>query len=142
MMRSWFILFATTFTMTTLVVSLTTWIIPEMDAFDNQYVILLAVSSALLSLCLELLQKLSIKSVILNILLDITVIFLIVFLTGVFIQLYPIQLYYFMLILILVIVIYIIITLIYHLILTKEAEDMNKKITDWRNKHAESKSSK
>jgi len=141
-MRDWFILFATTFTMTTLIVCLTTWIIPNMDGFDSRYVIMLAISSALLSLCINFFNRLSIESLPLNILLDITVVFTIVFSTGAMIRLYPMQLEYFILILVLVIVIYFIITLIYHFILTKEAEDMNGKIADWRDKHVDSKSLK
>lgn len=137
MMRNWFILFVTTFTIATLTISFTTWLIPDMNQFDNNYVILLAISSALLSLCLSLLNKLSIENTALNIFLDISVIFTIVFFTGLMIHLYAVTLENSILILGLVIVIYIIITLIYHFILTKEAQDMNRKITDWRNKHVD-----
>lgn len=137
-MRNWFILFATTFTITTLTVTITTWLLPTMNEFDSRYVIMLAISSALLSLCLILLHALLLESLMLQIVLDITAIFTIVFLTGVMIGLYAIELDKIILILLLVIVIYIIISFIYHAILTKEAENMNRKIADWRDQHADS----
>lgn len=138
MMRSWFILFTTTFTITTLIVTLATWLIPVMNKFDIRYVMLLAISSALLSLILNWFEQLPIENSVLNILLDVSVIFTIVFSTGAIIQVYPVRLSSFVIVLILVLIVYMIITLIYLFILTKEAENMNKKITVWRSKHVKS----
>lgn len=139
MMRNWFILFTTTFTITTLILTITTWFIPNVSAFSSQYIILLAISSALISLFMVLFNRLPIEHIVLNILIDITFIFSIVYFTGMIINLIPMDLFNFILVLSLVILIYIIITLIYMFILKKEAEDMNKKISHWRNNHVESK---
>lgn len=135
MMRNWFILFATTFTITTLVVSISTLFVPLMSEFDYKYVFHLAISSTLLSLYIHLIYKIPIQSNLVNILLDVTVILAIVYITGYYVHLYPNHIYSFILVFVLVIVIYSIITLIYHFILTKEAEQMNGKIEEWRNKH-------
>lgn len=137
-MRNWFILFATTFTITTLTLTLTTWFIPYMATFNSRYIILNAISCTLLSFLLIASKRLTIESFILSALLDISVIFTIVFSTGAIIQLYPINIANVLLTLSLVIIIYIIITFIYLFILTKEAKDMNEKITDWRNQHVDS----
>ncbi len=137
MMRDWFILFATTFTITTLTVSVSSWLISDMQVFGNQYILFLAISSALLALCLNLFHKLSIESYLLTIVLDLAIIFTIVFTSGVMLQLYPLHIEPAVITFVLVVIIYFIITLIYHFILMKEAEDMTKKITDWRNKHVD-----
>lgn len=142
MMRNWFILFTTTFTITTLILTITTWLLSNISAFNSQYVILLAISSALISLFLILFNRLAIEHIILSAFVDISFIFLTVYITGIIINLIPIDLFNFILVLSLVIAIYIIITLIYLFILKKEAEDMNKKISHWRKKYVESKSLK
>ena len=139
MMRNWFILFATTFTVTTLTLTITTWFFPNISAFNSRYIILLFISSALISLFIVLVNRLPIENIILSVFIDITFIFVVVYGTGASINLIPVDLFNFVLVLSLVIIIYIIITLIYMSILKKEAEDMNEKITKWRNKHAESK---
>ncbi len=138
MMRNWFILFATTFTITTLVITMTTWFIPYVSAFDTTYIILLAISSALISFFMILMNRLSVENIVLSIIIDITFIFFVVYGTGIVIHLIPIDLFNFIYVLSSVIVIYIIVTLIYMFILKKEAEDMNKKIINWRKNHAES----
>lgn len=137
MMREWFILFATTFTITTLTVSVSTWMFDNMQAFDNHYVLFHAFASALLAFCLNLFRKLTIGSYLLTIVLDLAIIFTIVFMSGVMVQLYPLHFEPAVITFVLVVIIYFIITLIYHFILIKEAEDMTKKITEWRNKHVD-----
>ena len=137
MMRDWFILFATTFTITTLTVSVSTWLFDNLQGFDNHYVLFLAFVSALLAFCLNLFRKLSIESYLLTIVLDLAIIFTIVFMSGVLIQLYPLHIEPAVITFVLVVIIYFIISLIYHFVLMKEAEDMTKKITDWRNKHVD-----
>lgn len=139
MMRNWFILFATSFTITTLVLSVITWLIPDMAQFDNRYVVLVAITSAVLSVFMHLFNQLAIESVALNILIDIIFIFTIVFLTGIIIQLYEMTLGNIVFIMLLVIFIYTVITLIYLFILKIETENMNEKIADWRGKHVDSK---
>lgn len=134
-MRDWFILFATTFTITTLIVSVSSWLISDMQSFDNQYILFLAISSALLALCLHLFRKLTIESYLLTIILDLVIIFTVVFMSGVMTQLYPLHIEPAVITFVLVVIIYFIITLIYHFILTKEAEDMTEKINEWRKKH-------
>lgn len=137
-MRNWFILFATTFTITTLVITFATLFIPYVPAFDTKYVVLLAITSALISLFITFMNRLPIEHIILSVFIDITFIFFVVYGTGIVIDLIPIHLFNFIFVLSLVIIIYIIITLIYMFILKKEAEDMNKKISHWRKKHVES----
>ena len=139
MMRNWFILFATNFTTTTLILTMTTWFFPNMSAFNSQYIILLFISSALISLFIILFNQLPIDNIVLSIFIDVIFIFAIVYGTGIVIKLIPVDLFNFILVLSLVIIIYIMITLIYMSILKKEAEDMNEKISKWRKKHAESK---
>lgn len=139
MMRNWFILFATTFTITTLFLTMTTWFFPNMAAFNSQYVILLFFSSALISLFIIWFNQLPIDNIVLSIFIDVMFIFAIVYGTGIVIKLIPVDLFNFILVLSLVIIIYVMITLIYMSILKREAEDMNEKISKWRNKHAESK---
>jgi len=139
MMRNWFILFATNFTITTLILTMTTWFFPNMAAFNSQYVILLFISSALISLFIVLFNQLPFDNIVLSIFIDVIFIFAIVYGTGIVIKLIPVDLFNFILVLSLVIIIYIMITLIYISILKKEAEDMNEKISKWRKKHAESK---
>jgi len=137
-MRNWFVLFTTTFTITTLVLAVTISLL-HLEAFDGRYVLMLAVISALISLFMfmDLSSRLQIQSLFLTVLLDISCIFTVVFVTSVIIGLHSINLINFMITLSLVIIIYIIITLIYLFILTKEAEDMNKKIKDWRDKYVD-----
>ena len=137
-MRNWFVLFTTTFTITTLVLSVAISLL-HLEAFDIRYVLMLAIISALISLFMfmDLPSRLQIQSLFLTVLLDIAFIFTIVFATSVIIGIHSIHLINFMITLSLVIIIYIMITLIYLFILTKEAEDMNKKIIEWRNKHVE-----
>lgn len=136
-MRNWFILFTTTFTISTLILGLTTWIFTEMQQFDIRYVVLMAISSALLSLFIHLFSKLPIENVMLSISLDIIVIFVIVFFTGIAIKLYAINWENILFVLVLTIVIYAIITIIYLFILIREAESMNGKIMNWRKKHVD-----
>lgn len=138
MMRNWFILFTTTFTITTLILTITTWFVPYITTFNSQYIILLAVSSALISLFMMFFNRLPINHIVLNILIDIIFIFAVVYGTGIVIRLIPVDLFNFILVLALVVIIYIIITFIYMSILKKEAKDMNKKISQWRGKHAKS----
>lgn len=138
MMRNWFILFATTFTITTLVITMTTWFIPNVTSFDTKYVLLLAISSALISFFMLLMNRIAVENIVLSIIIDIIFIFFVVYGTGIVIYLIPIDFFNFIYVLSSVIVIYIIITLIYMFILKKEAEDMNEKISHWRKKHAES----
>ncbi len=135
-MRNWFILFTTTFTITTLILAIATSLF-NMEAFNSQYVLLLAIISALLSLFMNMHNKIIIENVFLNALLDIIVIFIIVFTTSIIMGLHQVDFINIVISLSLVIIIYIIITLIYLFILTKEAEDMNKKISEWRNKHVD-----
>lgn len=139
MMRNWFILFATSFTITTLVLSVITWLIPDIAQFDSRYVVLVAITSAILSVFMHLFNQLAIENIFLNIAIDIIFIFTVVFVTGIIIQLYKMTLGNFVLILLLVIFIYAIITLIYLFILKVEAENMNEKIANWRDKHVDSK---
>lgn len=138
-MRNWFILFATSFTITTLVLSVITWLIPDIAQFDSRYVVLVAITSAILSVFMHLFNQLAIENIFLNIAIDIIFIFTVVFVTGIIIQLYKMTLGNFVLILLLVIFIYAIITLIYLFILKIETENMNEKIADWRDKHVDSK---
>ena len=70
MMRNWFILFTTTFTITTLILTITTWFVPYITTFNSQYIILLAVSSALISLFMMFFNRLPIDHIVLNILID------------------------------------------------------------------------
>lgn len=142
MMRNWFILFATTFTISVLSLTISTSFIASLPLFSSQYVILLAISSALISLFLLLVNRLPIENVLLTTVIDILFIFIIVYGTGIIINFIPITLIKVIIVLALVIVIYILITLIYMFILKKEAEDMNKKILQWRHKHVESESYK
>lgn len=135
-MRNWFILFTTTFTITTLILAVTTSLL-NMASFDSRYVLLLAFLSLILSLFMKMPSRLKIESLFLTILLDITIIFIIIFTTSVILGLHQIDLTNFIITLSLVIIIYIIIRLIYLFILTKEAKDMNEKINDWRSKHVE-----
>lgn len=139
-MRNWFILFTTTFTITTLILAVTTWLVRHMPAISNQYIILLAISSALISLFIVWFNRFSIDHMIIRVTLDIFFIFAIVYGTGLVIQLIPLEIFNFVLVLALVIIIYIIITLIYMFILGKETENMNKKILNWRENHADSNS--
>lgn len=138
-MRNWFILFATSFTITTLVLSVITWLIPDIAEFDSRYVILVAITSALLSIFMQVFNQLAIENIFLNIAIDIIFIFTVVCITGIIIQLYQITLGNILLILLLVIFIYAVITLIYLFILKVEAENMNEKIANWRDKHVDSK---
>lgn len=135
-MRNWFILFTTTFTITTLILAVATSLL-NIGAFNSQYVLLMAIISALLALFMNMPKKIKIENMFLNALLDIVFIFIIVFTISIVIGLHQIDLINFIISLSLVIIIYIIITLIYLFILTKEAEDMNKKIREWRNKHVD-----
>ncbi|HLR42663.1 MAG TPA: hypothetical protein VK067_05385 [Pseudogracilibacillus sp.] len=137
-MRNWFILFATSFTITTLVLSVITWLIPDMTQFDNRYVVLVAITSAVLSIFMHVFNQLAIENIFLNIVIDIVFIFTVVFVTGIIIQLYKVTLGNFLLILFLVIFIYTVITLIYLFILKIETENMNEKIANWRDKHVDS----
>lgn len=138
MMRNWFILFTTTFTITTLVLALTSLSIPDMAGFDNSYVVLIAITSALLSLFMNVTSKLQRENMIFTVSIDIIFIFTIVFSSSVIIGIHPISLSNVILTALLVIFIYIIITLIYFFLLTKEAKDMNRKIIEWRKKHVDS----
>lgn len=131
-MRNWFVLFSTTFTMTILVL-----VNVNSGGFDNQYILLLAMLSALLSFYSNMSNKLQIKSSLLHALLDIFIITAIVYAATVIILNQSINLSSFIFTLLVVIVIYYIIKLIYFFILTKEAENMNKKIKNWRKKHVD-----
>ena len=135
-MRNWFILFTTTFTMTTLILTLTTVLLPIIGEFNSQYVLFLAISSALLSFFLNLFNKLPIDNFIVGVFIDISFIFIIVYSTGLVIRLHPFEIISFLVTLFLVIIIYIVISLIYLFILTKEADDMNKIINNWRDENA------
>src|SRR5699024_9328609 len=92
MMRNWFILFATSFTITTLVLSVITWLIPDIAEFDSRYVVLVAITSAVLSIFMHVFNQLAIENIFLNIAIDIIFIFTVVFLTGIIIQLYKMTL--------------------------------------------------
>lgn len=142
MMRNWFILFATTFTITTLTLTITTWFVPYISTFNSQYIILLFISSVLISFYVLLFNQFPIDNIFLSIFIDIMLIFVIVYGTGIVIKSIPVDLFNFFLVLSLVIVIYIVIMLIYMSILKKESEDMNEKISKWRKKNAGSKTSK
>jgi len=142
MMRNWFILFATTFTITTIVLTITTWLVPFMSPFDSRYIIFQAIASALISLFILLFNHFPIEHIAVQMLIDILSIFIIVYVTGMIINLIPLNFLSFILTLSLVVTMYIIITLIYLFILKKEAEDMNEKISQWRKKHARSESCK
>lgn len=142
MMRNWFILFATTFTITTLILTITSELVPYMPPFNNQYIILMFISNALISLFILWFNQLPINNIFLTIFIDVLFIFTIVYGTGFTIKLMPVDMYTFILVFLLVIIIYTVITLIYMSILKKEAEDMNEKISKWRKKHADSKPSK
>lgn len=133
-MRNWYILFTSTFTVTTLTVILATWIFPFFSLrFSSEYIATLAVFSALLSLIMLLLERLSIKNAFLSILVDIAVIFTLIFTTGLLMQFYTFDLRLFFFLLALVIFIYLFISLIYLFVLTKEANEMNQKLTTLRN---------
>src|SRR5699024_4205626 len=103
------------------------------------YVFLVAITSALLSVFMQVFNQLAIENIFLNIAIDIIFIFTVVFLTGIIIQLYKITLGNILLTMLLVIFIYTVITLIYLFILKIETENMNEKIADWRDKHVDSK---
>lgn len=135
MMRKWFILFTTTFTITILIVSIANVFINNIQTFDIQYIIIHACLSALLALSLNVLDRMPIEHYILKVLLDITVIFIIVYLIGFQLYSYSINFSSIMITFGLVVIIYFIVTLIYHFILTKEAEEMSEKISEWRDKH-------
>src|SRR5690625_4350584 len=139
MMRNWFILFATNFTITTLILTMTTWFFPNMAAFNSQYVILLFISSALISLFIVLFNQLHFDNIVLSIFIDVIFIFAIVYGTGIVVKLIPLDLFNFIRVLLRVMIIYIMSSLIYMSTLKKESEDMNEKISKWRKKHAESK---
>lgn len=136
-MRSWFI-FTTTFTITTLVLAVTTWFISDMADFNSRYVLLVAIISGLLSLFMNVTYRLQRENMILTVTTDIIIIFTVVFSAAVIIGTLPISVGNVILTFLLVVLIYIIITLIYFFILAKEADDMNKKILEWRNKHVDS----
>src|SRR5699024_12321585 len=89
-MRNWFILFATSFTITTLVLSVITWLNPDMTQFDNRYVVLVAIPSAVLSIFMLVFNPLAIENIFLNIVIDIVYIFPVVFVPGFIIQLYDV----------------------------------------------------
>ncbi|HLR16018.1 MAG TPA: hypothetical protein VK144_09335 [Bacillota bacterium] len=141
-MRNWFILFATTFTITTLVLTFTTYFITYMPEFNSRYIMLLAISSALISVFIIFMNRLPMHQLFLNISMDVIFIFLIVFITGFVIDLIPLTGRNLILVFVLVLIIYTIISLIYLFILKKEAEDMNEKISKWRKMYAESESNK
>src|SRR5699024_5183194 len=141
-MRNWFILFATTFTITTLVLTFTTYFITFMPEFNSRYIMLLAISSAFISVFIIFMNRLPMHLLFLNISMDVIFIFLIVFITGFVIDLIPLTGRNLILVFVLVLIIYTIISLIYLFILKKEAEDMNEKISKWRKMYAESESNK
>ncbi len=135
-MRNWFILFTTTFTVTTLTIVLATWLYPNfIVSFNSDYIVMLAISSAILSSVILLLERLSLQNKFLIIATDLISIFTIVFTTGLAMRFYRFEWPLFLFILLLVILIYIIISLIYLSILKKEADEMNRKLTTWRNKN-------
>lgn len=142
MMRNWFVLFATTFTITTIILTIATYFIKYIPEFDSRYIILLAISSALISFVIICMNRLPIHQLFLSISIDIILIFSIVFITGFVIDLIPLTSRNIMLVFALVLIIYTIITLIYLFILKKEAEDMNEKISKWRKMYAASESGK
>lgn len=133
-MRNWFILFATTFTITTLTLTLYSSILPQLPAFNSQYIVLLAISSAFCTFYIIAVNRLSIQHFILRTLIHIIGLSLIVFFIGLLIQFVPYKAIYFMIILALVTLIYLVITLIYMFILQKETKQMNEQIAEWRNK--------
>lgn len=137
-MRNWFILFTTTFTMTTIVIAIISWATPMLGTFNNKYVLMLGISSAILSLCVLLLDKIAMDNIFIMTVVDITVIFSVVFLSGLLIKVYPLSWQYFFIVLLLVVVIYAFIICIYQSILVKESEAMNKQIKDWRWKNVDS----
>jgi len=139
MMRNWFILFTTTFTITSFILMLTTWIVPYLPTFYSSQIIFMFISSALLSLSLVLLNQLAMDNIVLSIFIDVIIIFIIVFGTGVLMKIVPVALLNAAIVLILIILIYSVITLIYMSILKKEAVDMNEKIARWRNKYVKGK---
>ena len=132
-MRNWFLLFATTFTITTLTLSLYSSFSPHLPEFNNQYVFLLAVSSALCTFYIFIINRLSIQHFILRTFISIIGLSFIVFFIGILIQFVPSKGIYFITILGLVTLIYLIITLIYMFILQKETKQMNRQIAKWRN---------
>src|SRR5699024_11125912 len=99
---------------TTLIVNMTSVLFPIMDGFDQRYVLHLTITSAVLSLYMNIIYKMPIENYIVNIVLDLIVIFSIVYIAGYYIHLYPIHLSSVALVLSLVNVIYAIITMIYH----------------------------
>lgn len=134
-MRNWFILFATTFTITTLTLALHSTFLPQLPAFNHQYIVLLAISSALCTFYIFIVDRLSIHSFALKVFISIIGLSLIVFFTGVLIQFVPSKGIYFIIVLGLVTLIYFIIILIYMFILQRETKQMNEQITKWRKKH-------
>lgn len=136
--RNWFILFTTTFTITVLVLSAVTWLNHNMLPFDNRYVLAIGISSALLSLFLNVTSRLQRESILFTVITDILFIFIIVFTSTVIIGIHQINIRSAITIFLLVITIYIIITLIYLFLLRKEADNMNEKIKKWRTKNVDS----
>lgn len=137
-MRDWFILFATTFTITVLALTVTTEMIEKTTDFNAMYVQHAVISSALLSLFMRLMRKMSIQNRLLVIALDITMIFVVVFVVGYLTFSQANTSFLALLSLVLILIIYTIITLIYKFILKVETVKMNKKIKTWRDKHVES----
>jgi len=113
-----------------------------MPEFNSRYIMLLAISSALISVFIIFMNRLPMHQLFLNISMDVIFIFLIVFITGFVIDLIPLTGRNLILVFVLVLIIYTIISLIYLFILKKEAEDMNEKISKWRKMYAESESNK
>lgn len=133
-MRNWFILFATTFTITTLILALHSTFLPQLPEFNNQYIVLLAISSALCTFYIFIVDRLPVDHFILKAFISIIGLSLIVFFIGMLIQFVPTKVIYFITILGLVTLIYFIITLIYMFILQKETKQMNEQIAKWRSK--------
>lgn len=138
-MRNWFVLFATTFTITTLTIAIHSTFLPQLPEFNNQYIVLLAISSALCTFYIFWTNRLQIQHVVLKIFMDIIGLSLIVYVIGILIQFVPSKGLYYITVLSLVAVIYFIITLIYMFILQKETKQMNAKISEWRKKNVENK---
>lgn len=139
MMRNWFILFTTTFTVTILILTIIMQFSSYIPVYNSQYILVQAILSLIISAFIILFNRLPIENIFLNILLDISFIFLVVFSAGIIINLFTFNFLNLSIVLSQVIIIYIIISLIYLFILKREAKDMNKKILHWRKKHVKRK---
>src|SRR5690625_1694482 len=131
-MRNWFVLFTTTFTITTLVLAVAISLL-HLEAFDIRYVLMLAIISALISLFMfmDLPSRLQIQSLFLTVLLDIAFIFTIVFATSVIIGIHSIHLINFMITLSLVIIIYIMIYFIFFFIFIYDLVVLYNSVLDY-----------